>query len=87
MKTLAWSRLHEEDESNSGSNWPLGRTRPPASAQVQAARENGRGGRLDRLAGQGGFRPMANEDRQKVFHLFKSFFRIKLFQLKFKFKL
>jgi hypothetical protein len=56
MKTPAWSRLHEEDESGSGSGWPLGRTGQPAE------RENGRGGLLDQLAGQAGFRPVANED-------------------------
>jgi hypothetical protein len=72
MKTPTWSHLHEEDKSDSDSRWPLDSTGPPASAQVQAERENGRGGRLDRLAGQAVFRPMANEDRKKVFHLFMS---------------
>jgi hypothetical protein len=84
MKTPAWSRLHEEDESGSGSSWALGRSGPSASVQVQAKGEYGTGGQLDRLAGQAGFRPMANEDRKKVF---ESFLEIKLFQFKFKFKL
>jgi hypothetical protein len=37
----------------------MGRTGPPASALVWAARENGRVGRLGWLAGQAGFNPMA----------------------------
>jgi hypothetical protein len=86
MKTPAWSRLHEEDESGSGRSWPLGCIGPPASALVQAERENGRGGRLDWLAGQAGFRSMAIEDRKKGFSFIQVYLDIKLFQFKFKFK-
>jgi hypothetical protein len=65
----------------------MGRTGPPTSALVWAARENGRVGRLGWLAGQAGFNPMAKEDRKKAFHLFKSFLEIKLiFKFKFNFE-